>query len=87
MPGVVRIDRLSLPDAAHMSKEARLHKIEEVSQLAKEARMNISRFANAVSFSSPFPIYLCSFPLSHPSLLLHYRRLNFDDVALIHPSL
>ncbi|KAK4164124.1 hypothetical protein QBC43DRAFT_238193 [Cladorrhinum sp. PSN259] len=47
MPGVARIDRLSLLDTTPMSKEARVQKIEEVGQLAKEARMNISRLANA----------------------------------------
>ncbi|KAI9778571.1 MAG: hypothetical protein M1816_004015 [Peltula sp. TS41687] len=47
MPEIVRIDRLSLPDAAPMSKEARMHKMEEIGQLAKEARMNISHLANA----------------------------------------
>ncbi|CAH0025619.1 unnamed protein product [Clonostachys rhizophaga] len=47
MPGVAQTDRLSLPDAPNMSKEERMQKNKEVNQLAKEARLNVTRLANA----------------------------------------
>lgn len=46
IPGVAHTDRLTLPDTTPMSREACVQKIEEVGQLAKEARMNISHLAN-----------------------------------------
>ncbi|KAK4183819.1 hypothetical protein QBC35DRAFT_83550 [Podospora australis] len=47
MPGVARIDRLSLLNTTPMSKEERVQKIGEIGQLTKEARNNISGLANS----------------------------------------
>ena len=71
IPGVAHTDRLTLPDTTPMSREACVQKIEEVGQLAKEARMNISHLANTVSFSSLFPICIRSLSpcLSKPTVI------------------
>lgn len=75
MPAVVHTDRLSLPDASNMSKEARMEKNKEVHRLAMEARSNVSRLANAVSKVAFSP--LC---IQYTLLPLHYRCPNLVDV-------
>jgi len=50
MPGVNRIDRLSLPGAKELSREERAQKITEVGELAMQARRDVKLLANAVGF-------------------------------------
>lgn len=50
IPGVDKIDRLSLPGAKNMSKEERADKIVEVGELAKRARRDVKPLANVVSY-------------------------------------
>ncbi|KAH7116566.1 hypothetical protein B0J13DRAFT_653570 [Dactylonectria estremocensis] len=47
IPGVDKIDRLSLPGAKSMTKEERAQKIVEVGELAKRARRDVKLLANA----------------------------------------
>ncbi|KAH7121635.1 hypothetical protein EDB81DRAFT_872900 [Dactylonectria macrodidyma] len=46
IPGVEKIDRLSLPGAKSMTKEERAQKIVEVGELAKRARRDVKLLAN-----------------------------------------
>ncbi len=61
MPGVARIDRLSLLKPETMSKEVRVQQVREIDQLAREGQKDISRHVNAVSFPSPISFALRSF--------------------------
>ncbi|KAH8897995.1 hypothetical protein GQ53DRAFT_818244 [Thozetella sp. PMI_491] len=47
MPGVSKIDRLSLPDASELSREERAKRITEVGDLATRARKEVKLLANA----------------------------------------
>ncbi|KAK3368005.1 hypothetical protein B0H63DRAFT_490135 [Podospora didyma] len=47
IPGVSKIDRLSLPDAKDISPEDRKKRIEEVGELATQARKGVKLLANA----------------------------------------
>lgn len=49
IPGVNKIDRLSLPDAKKVSPEERAQRIVEVGELATQARKGVKLLANAVS--------------------------------------
>jgi hypothetical protein len=67
MPGVNKIDRLSLPDAKELSPQERAQKVAEVGQLAKEARRNVKLLANAVSAprNNPILTFLLTFLSNH----------------------
>jgi len=49
IPGVETISRLSLPDAKKLSKDERAEKVSEVGDMARRARDDVRRLANAVS--------------------------------------
>lgn len=49
IPGVNRIERLSLPEAKNLTKEERAAKISEVGLLAQTAKDEVKRIANQVS--------------------------------------
>jgi hypothetical protein len=49
IPGVNRIERLSLPEAKNLTKEERSAKISEVGILAKTAKDEVKRIAHQVS--------------------------------------
>lgn len=53
IPGVTRIDRLSLPSSTNMSPTERSQKITEVGELARQARKDVKLLANAVSLTIP----------------------------------
>lgn len=48
IPGVNRIERLSLPGAKNLTKEERAAKISEVGILATNAKTEVKRIANQV---------------------------------------
>ena len=54
IPGVNRIERLSLPEAKNLTKEERAAKISEVGILAKNAKDEVKRIANQVRLCPPF---------------------------------
>lgn len=49
IPGVEKIDRLSLPNAKGLSPEERAREVLEVGSLAKMGRRDVELLANAVS--------------------------------------
>jgi hypothetical protein len=52
IPGVETISRLSLPDAKRLSKDERAEKVSEVGDMARQARDDVRRLADAVSLVS-----------------------------------
>ena len=49
MPGVDRVEMLSLPQAKNISKGERAAKVAEVGALAKSAKQEVKKAANSVS--------------------------------------
>src|SRR4051812_24071786 len=83
IPGVSKIDRLSLPDAKEISAEERAQKIAEVGELAIQARKGVKLLANAVcpfSYSLSLSFFFLAFP--RPEWLT--RRVTTEKGPISH---
>lgn len=81
IPGVDKIDRLSLPGAKSMTNEERPQKIVEVGELAKRARRDVKLLANAVGYLPyPFLVYFTNISLQRKDQFVMAMSENRGEI-------